>query len=69
MKTLTDEEYEKLVEKASYQDARKPELECDGYDLQKPVYDAYCPKCGCELDEYIDLKCCRRCGQKIDWSE
>lgn len=69
MKTLSDEEYEKLVEKASYQDAKKTEWTSDGYADGNEVWDAFCPRCGSELDECIDLRYCRKCGQRLDWSE
>lgn len=65
MKTITDEEYLTLVLMADFQYPKKPKLVSgdDGY----PVRDAFCPKCGCELEDSDNF--CPDCGQKIDWSE
>lgn len=67
MITLTDEEYVKLNAMADYQVPQEPEKVCSGYADGQPVYDAYFPKCGNELDE--GDKVCHECGQLIDWSE
>lgn len=52
---------------ADYQIPKKPEKVCSGYADGHPVYDAYCPKCGNELDD--GDKVCHECGQRIDWSD
>ena len=52
---------------ADYQIPKEPEKVCSGYADGHPVYDAYCPKCGNDLDE--GDKVCHECGQSIDWSE
>ena len=31
-----------------------------------PVWEYFCPRCGCEFDEYEYQYCCH-CGQAIDW--
>lgn len=64
---LTDEEYVKLKKMANYQVPQEPEKVCSGYADGHPVYGAYCPKCGNELDD--GDKFCPECGQRIDWSE
>ena len=64
---LTDEEYVKLNAMADYQVPQEPEKVSSGYADGHQVYDAYCPKCGNELDE--GDKVCHECGQLIDWSE
>ena len=44
----------------------KPEYSSDGYADGNPVWDAYCPVCGKELDgEAI----CPKCGQRILWED
>ena len=67
MVVLTDERYEGLVKMADYHLPHKPNWDSDGDADGHPVYDAYCPKCGSELDE--GDKFCHECGQRIDWSE
>ena len=67
MKTLTDEEYENLVKKASYQDAKKPKFRSNGYSGVWSRFSAYCPRCENELDDGDIF--CSECGQRIDWSE
>lgn len=52
---------------ADYQIPKEPEKVSSGYADGHPVYDAYCPKCGNELDE--GDKVCHECGQRIDWSD
>lgn len=64
---LTDEDYVKLKKMANYQVPQKPNWDSDGDADGHPVYDAYCPKCGNELDE--GDKVCHECGQRIDWSD
>lgn len=67
MVTLTDEEYVKLNAMADYQVPQKPNWDSDGCADGHNVWDAYCPKCGNELDE--GDKVCHECGQRIAWSE
>lgn len=52
---------------ADYQIPKEPEKVSSGYADGHPVYDAYCPKCGNELDD--GDKVCHECGQLIDWSD
>ena len=64
---LTDEEYARLKEMADYQIPRKPEWYSDGCaDDHIVEWEAYCPKCGAEIDECDNF--CPACGQSIDWS-
>lgn len=65
MITLTDEEYARLKEMADYQIPRKPSWDSDGCADGHNVWDAYCPKCGAEIDECDNF--CQVCGQSIDW--
>lgn len=51
-------------------EARKPELEGDGYDdAGNLIYDTgYCPKCHHEFEvDYDTPTYCPDCGQKLDW--
>ena len=61
MKILTDEEYETLVEKASYRIPHMPR-----FTKEDTVWDGYCPKCGTGLEENVDFTC-PVCGQLIKW--
>lgn len=67
MITLDDKEYDKLVKMADYQLPQKPDLYSDGYADGNEVWEAFCPKCGKEVDDYNDF--CPACGQRIDWSD
>ena len=67
MKTITDEEYLTLVLMADFQYPKKPNLVSDGYADGYPMWDAFCPKCGCGLEDSDAF--CPDCGQMIDWSE
>ena len=58
--------WESLSAAADYQIQKEPEKVCSGYADGHPFYDAYCPKCGNELDD--GDKVCHECGQRIDWS-
>lgn len=63
---LTDEEYARLKEMADYQIPHKPVWDSDEYADGREVWDAHCPKCGAEMDEWYNF--CPECGQNIDWS-
>ena len=67
MITISSSLWESLRAAADYQIPKEPEKVCSGYADGHQVYDAYCPKCGNELDE--GAKVCHECGQRIDWSE
>lgn len=67
MITIYYGEYKSLIAAADYRIPKKPEKICSGYEDDHPVYDAFCPKCGNELDD--GDKVCHECGQFIDWSE
>ena len=28
-----------------------------------------CPKCGADINEYDNSKCCGRCGQEVKWND
>lgn len=61
MVTLTDEEFEFLLEKASYRIPHMPR-----FAQEDEVWDGYCPKCGTGLEENVDF-ICPMCGQLIKW--
>lgn len=62
---LTDEDYVKLKKMANYQVPQKPNWDSDGCADGHNVWDAYCPKCGAEIDECDNF--CPVCGKSIDW--
>ena len=59
--------WKSLMAAADYHVPHKPKWDSDGYADDHEVWDAYCPKCGAEIDECDNF--CPACGQSIDWSD